>query len=104
VTDKDQKLVDRASKAAALLSNELFNEGFSLVRGALLERLENWSLEDPRGAEQLRMMLKLLRDVRANFEQAVRDGKVASVRLEEERRQLSPAEWSGHPRTGTYGP
>jgi len=91
----DFKAVDRASKAKALLDNPMFDESFALVRSALLERIENWSLQDAAGAEKLRMMLKLLRDVRANVEQAVRDGKVSSFRLDEERRNLSPSEWSG---------
>lgn len=91
----DLKAVDRASKAKAMLDNPMFNESFAMVREALLERLESWSLEDTKGAEQLRMMLKLLRDVRANVEQAVRNGKVSAFRLDEERRNLSPAEWTG---------
>lgn len=91
----DLKAVDRGAKAEALIKSEMFNEGFALVRTALLERLENWSIQDTDGAEKLRMMLKLLRDVRANVEQAVRDGKVSAFRLDEERRKLSPAEWSG---------
>lgn len=86
---------DRGAKADALLKNDMFNEGFALVRSAILERLEHWPLTDSGGAEQLRMMLKLLRDVRANFEQAVKDGKVAAFRLDEERRNLSPAEFMG---------
>lgn len=86
---------DRGAKADALLKNDMFNEGFAMVRSAILERLESWPLNDSHGAEQLRMMLKLLRDVRANFEQAVKDGKVAAFRLDEERRNLSPAEFMG---------
>ncbi len=91
----DLKAVDRAAKAQALLDNPMFDESFALVRTALLERLENWSLQDPNGAEKLRMMLKLLRDVRANIEQALRDGKVSAFRLDEERRSLTPKEWAG---------
>lgn len=93
-----QKALDRGVRAEALLKDEMFNDAFARTREAILERLENWSLGDPQGAEKLRMMLKLLRDVRANIEQAVRDGKVSSFRLDEERRALTPAEWSG--RTG----
>lgn len=95
MSDADIKAMGRAAKADALLKNEMFNEGFVLVRSALLERLENWSIQDTDGAEKLRLMLKLLRDVRANVEQAVRDGKVSAFRLDEERRTLSPREWTG---------
>ena len=95
MSEHDLKAVDRASKAKALLDNPMFDESFAMVRAALLERLEHWSLQDTSGAEKLRMMLKLLRDVRANIEQAVRDGKVSSFRLDEERRALTPKEWAG---------
>ena len=95
MSDADLKALDRSSKAKSLLDNPMFDESFALVRAALLERLENWSLSDTSGAEKLRMMLKLLRDVRANVEQAVRDGKVSQFRLDEERRTLTPKEWAG---------
>jgi hypothetical protein len=95
MSDADLKALDRSGKAKALLDNPMFDESFALVRSALLERLENWSLSDTSGAEKLRMMLKLLRDVRANVEQAVRDGKVSQFRLDEERRTLTPKEWAG---------
>lgn len=91
----DQAMADRGAKAKALFDNPMFDEGFAMVRLALLERIENWSLQDPEGAERLRMMLKLLRDVRANVEQAIRDGKVSAFRLDEERRMLTPKEWAG---------
>lgn len=91
----DLKAVDRGAKAQALIDSELFNEAFATVRELLLKRLEEWSFEDPQGAEKTRLMLKLLRDVRANIEQAVRDGKYSALRLEHERRSLSPKEWAG---------
>lgn len=91
----DLKAVDRGAKAQALLDSEMFNEAFSTVRELLLKRLEAWSFEDPVGAEKTRFMLKLLRDVRANIEQAAKDGKFSALRLEHERRSLTPAEWSG---------
>lgn len=100
----DQAKLDRGARAEALLRNELFNEAFSSVREHYLKKLEDWPLSDSDGAQQLRMMLQLLRDVRATIDSAVRDGKVAALRIEDERRALSPAEWSGIPRTGTYGP
>lgn len=92
---KDRQAMDRGAKARSLLDNELFNESFTMVRELLLKRLEEWSFEDPQGAEKTRLMLKLLRDVRANIEQAVKDGKFSQLRLDHERRNMSPAEWSG---------
>lgn len=91
----DLKAIERGAKAEALLGSEMFKEAFANVRELLLQRLEMWSFEDPTGAEKTRMMLKLLRDVRANIEQAAKDGKFSALRLEHERRSMSPAEWSG---------
>jgi hypothetical protein len=45
------------------------------------------------GAHELKLMLKLLSDVRANLEQAVMDGKLAAAELKTQRRELSPAEF-----------
>lgn len=92
----DLKAMDRGAKAEALLNSEVFKEAFANVRELLLKRLEDWSFEDPAGAEKTRLMLKLLRDVRANIEQAAKDGKFSSLRLDHERRTLSPAEWAGN--------
>ena len=86
--------IDRGARAEKLINDETLNEAFELVRQHYLKTLENWALSDDEGAKKLRMMLQLVRDVRANLEQALRNGKVAAFRLEE-RRKLSPAEWSG---------
>lgn len=91
----DLKAMDRGAKAEALLNSDMFKEAFATVRELLLKRLEEWSFEDPQGAEKTRLMLKLLRDVRANIEQAAKDGKFSSLRLDHERRMMSPAEWAG---------
>lgn len=86
---------NRGIKADALLKNDLFNEAFDMTRLAILNGIESLPTENSDEAEKLRLMLKLLRVVRAKIEQAARDGKVAAFRLEEQRNQLSPAEWSG---------
>ena len=86
----------RGVKAEALLKDPLFNEAFELVRKAVLDGIENLPIEQAVEAEQLRLSLKLLRAVRAQVEQAARDGKVAAFRLNEERRKaMSPSEWMG---------
>lgn len=79
--------LERGAHAEKLLADVLLTEAFEQVRQSILTHIESWPLEDTAGAEKLRMSLKLLRGVRANLEHAVRDGKVAAYRLEEERRK-----------------
>jgi hypothetical protein len=86
--------VDRAQRAERLLSDSLLTESFDLVRTAILEKWELTPLRDKEGAHELKLMLKLLGDVRANLEQAIADGKLAAAELQQQaRRDLSPAEF-----------
>ena len=83
---KEQDLA-KASKAAQLLNDETLQEAFDNVRQAIFNKIEQTPLRDDEGLRQLRMMLKLLRDVRANLEHALRDGKLAAeeLKIEKER-------------------
>lgn len=87
--------IDRGAKAEKLLSDEMLVEAFELVRAAIIEKWESAPMRDRDGAHELKLMLKLLGDVRANLEQAVNDGKLAAAELKQQkRRELSPAEFS----------
>lgn len=79
--------LERGAHAEKLLKDELLQEAFASVRAAILQRIESAPLADMEGAEKMRVMLKLLRDLKANFEQAVRDGQLAKFELEEERKK-----------------
>lgn len=75
--------MDRAQRAQAVMDNPAFKDAFAGVREAIIARIEQCPMRDTEGAERLRIMLKLLNDVRANLEQALADGKVAGLRLQE---------------------
>jgi hypothetical protein len=86
--------VDRGIAADRLLKDPMLNEAFALVRSAILEKWEATPLRDKEGAHELKLMLKLLGDVRANLEQALADGKLAAEELKQQaRRELTPAEF-----------
>ena len=86
--------IDRGAKAERLLADPMLVESFDLVRTAIIEKWESTPLRDRDGAHELKLMLKLLGDVRANLEQAVNDGKLAAAELRQQaRRELSPAEF-----------
>lgn len=83
----DQKALERGAEAERLLQHPLLVEAFTHSRESILKGLEEWPLNDPKGAEQLRLSLKILTSVRAHFERTLRDGKVAQFRIEEEKRR-----------------
>jgi hypothetical protein len=85
--------LDRGVRAERLLANPLLIESFDMVRAAIIEKWEASPMRDKEGAHELKLMLKLLTDVRANLEQAVTDGKLAAAELKTQRRELSPAQW-----------
>lgn len=72
----EDERVERAQKAAMLMQNPLLAEAFTHVRLAIIERLEQTPIRDRDGAHELRLMLKLLSDVRKALGQFVNDGKV----------------------------
>ena len=81
-----KELVNRAVKAEALLNDATLNEAFGNVRQAILRKIEEAPLRDHEGVHELKLMLKLLMDVRANLTRAVNDGKMAEVQIERESR------------------
>lgn len=86
--------VTRGARAEKLLQDPMLSEAFSLVREAIISKWERTPMRDLEGAHELKLMLKLLGDVRANLEQAVSDGKLAAEELKQQaRRELSPAEF-----------
>jgi hypothetical protein len=90
-----QDELDRGIKAEKLIKDPILDEAFSLVRSAIIEKWEMTPLRDRDGAHELKLMLKLLGDVRANLEQAVVDGKLAAAELKQQaRRDLSPADYT----------
>ncbi len=88
--------IDRGQRAARVLSDHMFQEAFETVSQAIHEQWAQCPIRDREGAHELRLMLKLLGNVRAVLESAVGDGKLAAQKLDElNRRVISPAQWSG---------
>jgi hypothetical protein len=85
--------LDRAHRAKAILDNPTYQESFELVRQAILEQWEATPIRDKDGAHELKLMLKLLGDVRANLERAIADGTMAAHELEYRRRVANLADF-----------
>jgi hypothetical protein len=77
----DKKLMARADRAKRLLEDEELTKAFTAVREALLERFESCPIRDIEGQHEIKLMLKLLGDVRANLHSVVDNGKVIEYRL-----------------------
>lgn len=70
------------SLARRALDDPAIQKAFSDVEAAITQRWAVCPLRDKDGQYELRLMLKLLGDVRANLEQAVNAGKLAATELE----------------------
>jgi hypothetical protein len=82
-----EKALLEGSQAHALLTNPAFVKAYDEVEVALMQRMVACPIRDKRGLYELKLMLKLLGDVKTNLEQAIGDAKVAEkeLRLLEER-------------------
>lgn len=90
---KIEEEIARGAHAQQLLNDSMLTEAFELVAKAIHEKWESAPLLDRDGAHELKLMLKLLSDVRANLEMAVHDGKMAQEKLKHLNRNQTPAEW-----------
>lgn len=85
------EILDRANKAKAVLDSPAFQDAFTAVRNAIIDRIEKCPRSDAQTAEYLRQCLHLLSDVRLNMVTAVNSGKLDAFRLaEDEKRKRSP--------------
>lgn len=74
--------LDRAARAKSVIDNPTFQESFDLVRQAIHEQWEATPIRDHDGAHELKLMLKLLADVKAQLERAIADGTLAAHELD----------------------
>lgn len=80
------QIIEKADRCQKLLDDPDLKDAFAIVKQAIFTKIEQCPVRDTEGAEKLRLMLKLLNDVRANLEQAVAEGKAEAFQLQEKRR------------------
>jgi len=85
--------ITAGTRAQKLLDDEILSKAFADVRAAIIERWESAPIRDVEGQHELKLMLRILSDVRSNLELAVHNGKLAAEELRMQKRALSPAEW-----------
>lgn len=76
-----REISTQAAKAEKLLQDETFVGAFNSVRSAIFERWETCGIEDKQTAHELKLMLKLLNDLKGNLEMAVHNGRMAANEL-----------------------
>jgi len=89
-----QEDVDRAQKAERLLKDDTLAKAFDDVAAAIHAQWAAAPIRDQEGAHELKLMLKLLGDVRANLERAVSDGKMAAAELQRINSRVTPHEFA----------
>jgi hypothetical protein len=77
----DNQILTRAGNAHRLLEDPELSAAFLGVRAALLDRFEQCPIRDIEGQHEIKLMLKLLGDVRANLHSFLDAGKVIQSRI-----------------------
>lgn len=72
----------RGEQARLLLDSPIYQESYQLVRDAIIAAWESAPIRDKEGHNELKLMLKLLADVRRNIENTMQTGKLAKVQIE----------------------
>lgn len=88
---RDEEKIALANKASRLLNDVVFLMAFDGVRQAILLNMENCSVSDKEGLHELKLMLKLLKDLKANIEAFVADGKLSAINIEREKVSIAKA-------------
>ncbi len=76
--------MSRGQQARELLEHPMFVEAFDKVRSGILQSWEASPIRDEDGQRTLRLMLKVLGDVRKNIEEVAQTGKIAMIQREQE--------------------
>lgn len=74
----------RGDQARQVIENEIYAESWQSVRDGIISAWENAPIRDKEGQNELKLMLKLLNDVRANIETTMQTGKMAKIMIERE--------------------
>ncbi len=74
----------RGELAKLILDSEIYKETMQTVRDGIIQSWESCPIRDKEGANELKLMLKLLGDVQRNIETVMQTGKMASIQIERE--------------------
>jgi hypothetical protein len=75
-------------QAELLLDNPIYKEAIESVREVIIQTWEKCPVRDTEAQHELKLMLKLLKDLEANINHVATTGKLAKLQIEQERRGL----------------
>jgi hypothetical protein len=85
------ELIDKATKAKAVLDNPAYMDAYTAVKARMIEALLATKLEDTSTAEDFRRCIKLLDALKSELDGVVARGKVAAADMNElEKRRNNP--------------
>jgi len=83
-----EKDAEVGRQAEMLLESPIYKDSLSAVRSAIVETWEKCPVRDTEAQHELKLMLKLLKDLEANINHVATTGKLAKLQIEQERRGL----------------
>jgi SH3-like domain-containing protein len=84
-----EQRMTQGEQARQVLENPAFAKAFDDIEREHVEAWKNSPVRDPEGRETLWMTVKLLYKLRSTLEAAMTDGRLASVELEHQAKQLA---------------
>lgn len=76
--------IARGDLANSVLENPIYKESWDAVRSGIIQAWENAPIRDKDGQNELKLMLKVMNDVRKYVEQTMQTGKMAKIQMENE--------------------
>lgn len=74
----------RGDMARQIIENPIYSEAWQSVRDGIIWAWESAPIRDKEGQNELKLMLKLLTDVKRNVETVMQTGKLAKIQIERE--------------------
>lgn len=82
---KLRKQMEEATRAKTVLDSEGYQSASKAVRDAIIEAWEQCPIRDREGAHELKLMLKIHKDIEGHMRKAVEDGKFAAEELKRDK-------------------
>lgn len=79
---KASKEIKRGEEARQVLENPLYQDAFREYEAQIREKWEDTAVRDTEDRELLWMMLQVVKRVRADLEEVMQTGRIASIDLE----------------------
>lgn len=77
--------MEEGARAKSVLDSDSYQNAYKAVREAILEQWETCPIRDREGAHELKLMLKLHKDIDLHMRKAVENGKFASEELKKDK-------------------